>query len=54
MAKDLKMAKKTILNCIDYLITSTDNNKPLLIKHETGYIPQEDNKPPNKLLIFMF
>ena len=48
MAKDLKMAKKTILNCIYYLITPTNNNDPLLVKHETGYIPQEDNKPPKQ------
>ena len=48
MAKDLKMAKKTILNCIDYLIAPTNDNDSLLIKHETGYIPQEDNKPPKQ------
>ena len=48
MGKDLKMAKKTILNCIDYLTSSTDISDPLLVKHETGYIPQEDNKPPKQ------
>ena len=48
MAKDLAMSRQTITNCIDYLTTSTDTNKPLLIKHETGYIPQDDNKPPKQ------
>ena len=48
MAKDLAMSRQTITDCIDYLTTSTDTNEPLLIKHETGYIPQEDNKPPKQ------
>ncbi len=49
MSEDLSMSKKTITDCIDYLTTSTDTNEPLLIKHETGYIPQEDNKPPKQV-----
>ena len=48
MSQDLSMSKKTIGDCIDYLTTSTDGNDSLLIKHETGYIPQEDNKPPKQ------
>ena len=48
MAKDLAMSRQTITDCIDYLTTSSDANKSLLIKHETGYIPQEDNKPPKQ------
>ena len=48
MAKDLAMSRQTITDCIDYLTTPSDTNKPLLIKHETGYIPQEDNKPPKQ------
>ena len=48
MAKDLAMSRQTITDCIDYLTTSTDTNEPLLIKHETGYIPQDDNKPPKQ------
>lgn len=48
MAKDLAMSRQTITDCIDYLTTPTDTNEPLLIKHETGYIPQEDNKPPKQ------
>lgn len=48
MSEDLSMSKKTIGDCIYYLITPTNNNDPLLVKHETGYIPQEDNKPPKQ------
>ena len=48
MSQDLSMSKKTIGDCIDYLSTSTDGNDSLLIKHETGYIPQDDNKPPKQ------
>lgn len=48
MSEDLSMSKKTIGDCINYLTTSSDINRPLLIKHETGYIPQEDNKPPKQ------
>lgn len=48
MAKDLAMSRQTITDCIDYLTTPTDTNEPLLIKHETGYIPQDDNKPPKQ------
>lgn len=48
MSEDLSMSKKTIGDCINYLTTSTDNNESLLIKHETGYIPQDDNKPPKQ------
>ena len=48
MSQDLSMSKKTIGDCIDYLTTSIDGNDSLLIKHETGYIPQDDNKPPKQ------
>ena len=48
MAKDLAMSRQTITDCIDYLTTPTETIEPLLIKHETGYIPQEDNKPPKQ------
>ena len=46
MAENLKMAKKTILNCIDYLTSESDKHDPLLIKHEVGYVPHGKNKPP--------
>lgn len=48
MANDLAMSRQTITDCIDFLITSSNTKKPLLIKHETGYIPQDDNKPPKQ------
>ena len=48
MSQDLSMSKKTIGDCIDYLTTSTEKSDSLLIKHETGYIPQDDNKPPKQ------
>lgn len=49
MSQDLSMSKKTIGDCIDYLTGQTNSNElPLLIKHETGYIPQEKNKPPKQ------
>lgn len=48
MSKDLAMSRQTITDCIDYLTSPTDTSEPLLIKHETGYIPQGDNKPPKQ------
>lgn len=48
MAKDLTMSRQTITDCIGYLTSPTDTSEPLLVKHETGYIPQEDNKPPKQ------
>ena len=48
MSQDLSMSKKTIGDCINYLTTPSDEGASLLIKHETGYIPQEDNKPPKQ------
>lgn len=48
MTKDLAMSRQTITDCIDYLTSPTDTSEPLLIKHETGYIPQDDNKPPKQ------
>ncbi len=47
MAKDLAMSRQTLGDCLDYL-TNSDNRNPLLIKHETGYIPQNDSKPPKQ------
>ena len=47
MAKDLAMSRQTIGDCLNYL-TDSNNHAPLLIKHETGYIPQDDNKPPKQ------
>lgn len=48
MAKDLTMSRQTITECLNYLTHSDENHTALLIKHETGYIPQEKNKPPKQ------
>lgn len=48
MAKDLEMSRQTITDCLSYLTSTSNEYDPLLVKHETGYIPQEDNKPPKQ------
>lgn len=48
MAKDLAMSRQTITECLNYLIHSDENHTALLIRHETGYIPQDGNKPPKQ------
>lgn len=48
MAKDLAMSRQTITDCLSYLTSTSNEYDPLLVKHETGYIPQEDNKPPKQ------
>lgn len=45
-AKELSMAKKTVKQCIDYLITSSKNRSALLIKREIGNIQLNSNRPP--------
>lgn len=46
MAKDLAMSSETIDDCLNYLVTPSDEYDALLIKHETGYIPQGENTKP--------
>lgn len=46
MAKELSMSKDTINQCIEYLTTSTDDHKSLLVKKEVGSIQPDPNKPP--------
>lgn len=49
MAKDLAMSKDTINQCIQCLISSTKNQKPLLIKREVGSIQPNPKKPPQNV-----
>ena len=44
-AKELSMAKKTVKQCIDYLIASSKNRSALLIKREIGNIQLNQNRP---------
>lgn len=48
MSSELGMSKKTIDECLDYLANDSDDHTALLIKHNTGYIPQSQNKPPKQ------
>lgn len=45
-AKELSMAKKTVNQCIDYLIASSENRPALLIKREIGNVQFNQNRPP--------
>lgn len=45
-AKELSMAKKTVKQCIDYLIASSKNRSALLIKREIGNVQFNQNRPP--------
>lgn len=49
MAKDLSMSKDTIIQCINYLTTSTGDRNALLIKKEVGSIQTDKNKPPKNV-----
>ena len=48
MSSELGMSKKTIDECLDYLTNDSNDHTALLIKHNTGYIPQDQNKPPKQ------
>lgn len=48
MSSELGMSKKTIDECLDYLTNDSDDHAALLIKYDTGYIPQSQNKPPKQ------
>ena len=48
MSKDITMSSKTITECIEYLITSTDSRNSLLIKEETGTYTDPKTKMPKK------
>ena len=48
MSSELGMSKKTIDECLDYLTNDSDDHPALLIKYDTGYIPQSQNKPPKQ------
>lgn len=49
MSKELSMSKDTIAQCIEYLTTSSESHKALLIKRETGSIQPDKNKPPKNV-----
>lgn len=49
MAKELCMSKDTIMQCIDYLTSSTDERKALLVKRDVGSIQPDKNKPPKNV-----
>lgn len=45
-AKELSMAKKTVNQCIDYLIAVSKNRPALLIKREIGNVQFNQNRAP--------
>lgn len=49
MAKELAMSKDTINQCIDYLTTSSETHKALLIKKEVGSVQPNKSKPPKNV-----
>ena len=49
MSKELSMSKDTINQCIQYLTSSIDGKKPLLIKKEVGSVQPDPNKPPQNV-----
>lgn len=49
MSKELSMSKDTINQCIQYLTSSIDGKKPLLIKKEVGSVQPDPNKPPKNV-----
>ena len=49
MSKELSMSKDTINQCIQYLTSSIDNKKPLLVKKEVGSVQPDPKKPPQNV-----
>ena len=49
MAKELAISKDTLNQCIQCLISSSENQKPLLIKREVGSIQPDPKKPPQNV-----
>ena len=49
MSEELSMSKDTINQCIDYLTTSSETHKALLVKREVGSVQQDKTKPPQNV-----
>lgn len=49
MAKELVISKDTLNQCIQCLTSSSENQKPLLIKREVGSIQPDPKKPPQNV-----
>ena len=49
MAKELAISKDTLNQCIQCLTSSSENQKPLLIKKEVGSIQPDPKKPPQNV-----
>lgn len=49
MAKELAISKDTLNQCIQCLTSSSENQKPLLIKREVGSIQPNPKKPPQNV-----
>ena len=49
MAKELAISKDTLNQCIQCLTSSSENQKPLLIKREVGSIQPDPKKPPQNV-----
>lgn len=49
MAKELAISKDTLNQCIQCLTSSSENQKPLLIKREVGSMQPDPKKPPQNV-----
>ena len=49
MSEELSMSKDTINQCINYLITPTENTPALLVKKEVGSVQPDKTKPPQNV-----
>ena len=49
MSEELSMSKDTINQCINYLITPTENTPALLVKKEVGSVQPDKSKPPKNV-----
>lgn len=49
MAKELSVAKNTILKCMDWLTQPVGNSKPLLVKRELGFVQVNPDEPPKTI-----
>lgn len=49
MAKELAMSKDTIMSCIEYFTSSSENRNALLVKREVGSIQPNKDQPPKNV-----
>ena len=46
MSEELSMSKNTIMQCVDYLTTSSETHTALFVRRKVGYVPTDKDRKP--------